>query len=89
MKVVGLDIGSTTVKAVVVDEGKIIWRDYQRHNTRQAETARQLLHAMEQEAGLKPGRDAIAITGSGSGPVAPLIQGAQEQELVAVAAAVE
>ncbi len=89
MKVVGLDIGSTTVKAVVMDEGKIIWRDYQRHNTRQAETARQLLHAMEQEAGLKPGRDAIAITGSGSGPVAPLIQGAQVQEVVAVAAAVE
>ena len=37
--IVGLDVGSTTVKAVVVDpETKdIIWSDYQRHHTKQAE----------------------------------------------------
>ena len=32
---IGLDVGSTTVKAVVVDHVKdeILWRDYQRHDT--------------------------------------------------------
>ena len=37
MKIVGVDVGSTTVKAVVVEDGKPGWQDYQRHNTRQAE----------------------------------------------------
>ncbi|MFZ0419434.1 MAG: hypothetical protein WAM04_15145 [Candidatus Sulfotelmatobacter sp.] len=34
---VGLDVGSTTVKAVVVDvrRDRIVWRDYQRHETHQ------------------------------------------------------
>ncbi len=36
---VGLDIGSTTVKAVCVDpaERRILWSDYQRHESRQAQ----------------------------------------------------
>ena len=36
---VGIDVGSTTVKAVVVDpeSREIIWKDYQRHETRQPE----------------------------------------------------
>jgi ribulose kinase len=36
---VGLDVGSTTVKAVVVDAetDTILWQDYQRHETRQLE----------------------------------------------------
>ena len=36
---VGLDVGSTTVKAVVVDAAtdSTIWQDYQRHETRQPE----------------------------------------------------
>jgi hypothetical protein len=34
---VGLDVGSTTVKAVVVNpaDDQILWRDYQRHDTKQ------------------------------------------------------
>ena len=36
---VGLDVGSTTVKAIVVEAAtdKTIWQDYQRHETRQPE----------------------------------------------------
>jgi len=36
---VGIDVGSTTVKAVVVDpeSHEIVWKDYQRHETRQPE----------------------------------------------------
>ena len=36
---IGLDVGSTTVKAVVVDAAtdEILWQDYQRHDTKQPE----------------------------------------------------
>ena len=36
---IGIDVGSTTIKAVVKREGsdKILWKDYQRHEIRQAE----------------------------------------------------
>jgi len=36
---VGLDVGSTTVKSVVVDLNtqNIVWSDYQRHDTKQPE----------------------------------------------------
>ncbi|HKF98747.1 MAG TPA: hypothetical protein VKB20_10845, partial [Steroidobacteraceae bacterium] len=53
---IGIDVGSTTVKAVVVDNhGKTAWQDYQRHNTRQAEKVVEFLQRMETEAGLTVG----------------------------------
>jgi predicted CoA-substrate-specific enzyme activase len=89
MKIVGMDVGSTTVKAVLVDNDQIVWQDYQRHHTRQAEKVLEFLSRMESECGLDPGRDAVLFTGSGSGLVAPLIGGKSIQEVVAVAASVE
>src|SRR2546421_72022 len=89
MKTVGVDVGSTTVKAVVVEDGKAGWQDYQRHNTRQAEKVVEFLARMEAEAGLTPGRDRVFFTGSGAGFIAPLVGGKIIQEVVAVAACVE
>ncbi|GGG37220.1 hypothetical protein GCM10010964_26320 [Caldovatus sediminis] len=89
MRIVGMDVGSTTVKAVVVRDGAVLWQDYQRHNTRQAEKVLDFLGRMEAEAGLEPGRDRIFFTGSGAGLLAPLVGGKLIQEVVAVAAAVE
>src|SRR5437868_5120701 len=89
MKTVGVDVGSTTVKAVVVEDGKVGWQDYQRHNTRQAEKVVEFLARMEAEAGLTPGRDRVFFTGSGAGLLAPLVGGKLIQEVVAVAACVE
>jgi predicted CoA-substrate-specific enzyme activase len=89
VKVVGIDVGSTTVKAVVVEDGKAAWQDYQRHNTRQAEKVVEFLARMEAEAGLTPGRDRVFFTGSGAGFLAPLVGGKLIQEVVAVAACVE
>ena len=42
---VGVDIGSTTVKAVVCDPDSldILWQDYQRHETRQPEKVLEFL----------------------------------------------
>ena len=67
----------------------MIWQDYQRHNTRQAEKVLELLGRMEDEAGLQPGRDRVFFTGSGAGLLAPLVGAKTIQEVVAVAACVE
>ena len=44
---VGMDVGSTTVKAVVVDAAtdEILWQDYQRHETKQPEKTLEFLQA--------------------------------------------
>jgi predicted CoA-substrate-specific enzyme activase len=99
MKLIGMDVGSTTVKAAVVDwraaaEGeasgsKVVWQDYQRHNTRQAEKVLEFLGRMEDEAQVVAGRDRIFFTGSGAGLLGPLAGAKMIQEVVAVAACVE
>jgi predicted CoA-substrate-specific enzyme activase len=89
MKLIGMDVGSTTVKAVATQDGKVLWQDYQRHNTRQAEKVLEFLGRMEEEAGVVPGRDRIFFTGSGAGLLAPLCGAKTIQEVVAVAACVE
>ena len=45
---IGLDVGSTTVKAIVVDakSDAVVWKDYQRHETRQAEKTLEFLAKM-------------------------------------------
>ncbi len=89
MKLVGVNVGSTTVKAAVVEDGRAGWQDYQRHGTRQAEKVLEFLDRMEAEAGLTPGRDRVFFTGSGAGLIAPLVGAKAIQEVVAVAACVE
>jgi activator of 2-hydroxyglutaryl-CoA dehydratase/predicted nucleotide-binding protein (sugar kinase/HSP70/actin superfamily) len=88
---VGVDVGSTTVKAVVVeaDGGRILWRDYRRHDTRQPEMLREFLRRMESEAGIAPGNCRIFITGSGGHALAAPIGARFVQEVNAVALAVE
>src|SRR6266566_1900224 len=89
-KTIGIDVGSTTVKAVVVSaDGKATWQDYQRHNTRQAEKVVEFLSRMETEAGLVAGRDRVFFIGSGAGFIAPQVGAKLIQEVVAVAACVE
>ncbi len=87
--VVGLDVGSTTVKAIAFEDGVVCWREYQRHDSCQAEKVLEFLGRLETECGFTKGRDQIFLTGSGAGPVTPLIGGKFVQEVVAVAAAVE
>ena len=89
MKIVGFDCGSTTVKANVLEDGQVLWKDYRRHDTKIAETTLDFFTRMETEAGVTAGEARVYITGSASGPLAPLIGAKQVQEVVAVAAAVE
>ena len=88
---VGLDVGSTTVKAVVIDTAtdEIIWKDYQRHDTKQPEKVLEFLQHIENECGLPHDRCRIFITGSGGAGIAPRIGAKFVQEVNAVALAVE
>jgi len=89
MKILGIDVGSTTVKGVLVEDDRTLWQAYRRHHTKQAETVLEFLEQLEKEHALQSGRDIILFTGSGSGFIAPLVGGRFIQEVVAVAAAVE
>ena len=88
---VGLDVGSTTVKAVVVDEAsdRIVWSDYQRHETKQPEKTLEFLRRMEAEVSLDHDNCRVFMTGSGGGALAPLVGGKFVQEVTAVSLAVE
>src|SRR6202044_3245948 len=88
---VGLDVGSTTVKAIVVDAAtdKTIWQDYQRHETRQPEKCLEFLRRMEADTGISAGNTRIFITGSGGGTIVEMIGAKFVQEVHAVSLAVE
>jgi predicted CoA-substrate-specific enzyme activase len=88
---VGLDVGSTTVKAIVVHRAsdRILWQDYQRHETKQPEKVLEFLQRMEAEAGISRGNCRVFMTGSGAGPLADLIGAKFVQEVTAVSLAVE
>src|SRR5260370_38846232 len=70
---VGLDVGSTTVKAVVVEaeSDAILWQDYQRHETTQPAKGLEFLNRMESEICLAPNNCRIFVTGSGGGALEP------------------
>src|SRR5271157_780796 len=88
---VGLDVGSTTVKAIVVNvrSSEIVWRNYQRHETRQPEKLLDFLRDMESGVGITPGNCRVFITGSGGNSLAGLIGAKFVQEVNAVSLAVE
>src|SRR4030066_573061 len=88
---IGLDVGSTTVKAVVLDAAtdSILWYDYQRHETRQLHKVLEFLQTIENEFKGQSDRFRVFITGSGGRTVADLIGAKFVQEVNAVSLAVE
>ena len=89
---IGIDVGSTTVKAVVVDPTSwdIIWSDYQRHHTRQAEAVLNCLLAIrERFPNLEWERCPVYLTGSGASPLVTPMGARFVQEVNAVTLAIE
>ncbi len=90
--VVGIDVGSTTVKAVVVDpeSHEILWHDYKRHHTKQPECVLDFMvrigAAFDE---VKAGNIRMFVTGSGAGPLAAPLGAKFVQEVNAVSLAVE
>ncbi len=89
---IGMDVGSTTVKAVVIEAAtdKIVWSDYQRHDTKQPEKVLEFLKRIEADVpDLKPENSRIFITGSGGNGMAKFMGAKFVQEVNAVSLAVE
>src|ERR1700754_3768082 len=88
---VGLDVGSTTVKAVVVEAAtdQVLWQDYQRHETKQPEKTLEFLKRMEAEVGINSRNTRMFMTGSGGGSIAEQIGAKFVQEVTAVSLAVK
>ena len=79
---IGMDVGSTTVKAVVVDPTtkKILWSDYQRHHTKQPEYVLSMLQTIL--AAFPRDTDwRMFLTGSGAGPLVEPTGGKFVQEV--------
>jgi predicted CoA-substrate-specific enzyme activase len=89
---IGMDVGSTTVKAVVVDPTTkaILWSDYQRHHTKQPEYVLSMLQTI---LGAFPDHPSdgwrMFLTGSGAAPLCGPTGGKFVQEVNAVTLAVE
>ncbi len=89
---VGIDVGSTTVKAVAVDPStkKILWQDYRRHETKQGEKVLAMLEDMLGDfPTLKNEQVRVFMTGSGAKPLCEPIGARFVQEVNAVTLAVE
>ncbi len=90
--VVGVDVGSTTVKAVALDPDtfEILWSDYQRHQTKQPEKVLELLEDIAASfPESDPKRWRMFMTGSGAMPLCPPVGAKFVQEVNAVTLAVE
>jgi predicted CoA-substrate-specific enzyme activase len=85
--VIGLDIGSTTIKAVVTQGvgREVVWRDYRRHDTKLGERAIDFLSRIETDTGASRDNARIFVTGSGGRDLADVLGGRFVQEVNAVA----
>ncbi len=88
----GLDVGSTTVKAVVIETetGEVAWKQYQRHDGKQGQQVLAFLRDIEQTIDLQqPQQLQISVTGSGGNALAESLGARFVQEVNAVSLAVE
>ncbi len=60
-KLMGIDVGSTTVKVTVVDDGEVLYRSYERHFAQVRETVLRELNKIKEQFG---GDFSASITGS-------------------------
>ena len=89
---IGMDVGSTTVKSVVIDAAsdQILWQDYQRHDTKQPEKVLEFLKRFETEIdGFSAATSRMFITGSGGNGMTKFLGAKFVQEVNAVSLAVE
>ncbi len=84
----GIDVGSTTVKLAVIDEGNnLVYANYERHHTDVRATAKELFARAEKAIGDTPMR--VSITGSGGMLLAKWLDLEFVQEVIASKRAVE
>ena len=84
----GIDIGSTTVKLVLLDDqDQLVWGEYRRHGARTQETLADMMRQARQTLG--PCELRVRMTGSGAISLAEALHVGFVQEVVAVAGALQ
>ncbi len=88
---VGIDVGSTTVKTIVrsASTGDILFRDYRRHESRQAMSVLHALQKARKDLSMADDSIRLFMTGSGGQHLAELLGARFVQEVAAVSLAVE
>ncbi len=89
---IGLDVGSTTVKYLVIDGNTdgVLAKDYRRHETRQPETCLDMLQTIQAQFPSVPSHAIrVFVTGSGGAAIGERIGAKFVQEVNAVSLAVE
>src|ERR1041385_5701802 len=89
---IGMDVGSTTVKAVVIDAAtdQIVWSDYQRHDTKQPEKVLEFCKRFDTEVeGFSAQNSRMFMTGSGGNGLGKHLGGKFVQQVNADSLAVE
>ncbi len=85
---VGLDIGSTTVKIVVIDNNKkIIYSNYTRHNSDTKNTLFEILNKLIKD--YPNNKFTISLTGSGALDISKILEFSFIQEVISCKSAVE
>ena len=80
----GIDIGSTTVKLVLLNEaGEMVWGEYRRHCAHTQETLAEMMREARKKLGAC--RVKVRMTGSGAISLAEALRVGFVQEVVAVA----
>jgi predicted CoA-substrate-specific enzyme activase len=87
----GVDFGSTALKAVLIDEttASVAWRRYQRHESLIGETLLDWLGELERNVGISPATCRAFATGVAAAELAPAIGARVVQEVHALALVVE
>ena len=84
---VGLDVGSTTVKIIIIDNQEIIYKEYKRHFSDVKKTVMVMLKEIEDK--LKNKKVSMMITGSGGLEISEELEIPFIQEVVACTRAIE
>src|SRR6266542_306220 len=87
----GVDLGSTALKAVLVDKNTNVvrWHRYERHESRVGEKLLEWLRTLEGEFELAATNCRVFATGTAAGEIAPAIGARVVQEIHAISLAVE
>lgn len=84
---IGVDVGSTTVKVVVLDNDNIIYKEYRRHYSDVIKSVKEVLNSVYEKFGNK--KIKIVITGSGGMGIANVLRVKFAQEVISSTKAIE
>ncbi|WP_315167025.1 acyl-CoA dehydratase activase-related protein [Metaclostridioides mangenotii] len=84
---IGVDVGSTTVKVVVLNNNNIVYKEYKRHYSDVIKSVKEVLNSVYEKFGDK--KITIVITGSGGIGISKVLEVKFAQEVISSTKAIE